>query len=167
MDPTWQIIPDNFTRDVFVSSDRAPFPEVARVDGKLFGHGLLRPLRRDDAGDFASGTGVALVRAAVGLVLGTVCSSDTTHGELPWRPEFGSLLHVLRLRNVDDTLADLARYLVVDALSKWVPAVRIVSVSITQQSQTYALYLRVVYDVMDRTGTRVLVPGLQTAVAVG
>lgn len=131
----------------------------------LSGRGVLRPFRRDNKSDFSNGEGPALLRAAVGLVLGTVCDSDTTQGELPWRTEFGSLLHLLRLRNNSPALAELARSRVVSALATWIPSVRVRAVLVKQVADTTTVFIR--YDVIDPAGTKVLVAGLETAVPVG
>lgn len=165
MDPTWPILPDVVTRHAYASKRDAPVSDTARVGSSLFGHGLLRPFRRDGLGDFVSGDGAELVRAAVGLVLGTTCNSHSTFGELPWRPEFGSLLHQLHLRNNDAQLEHVARNLVAMAIDRWVPAARVTQVNIVRKG--HAMFVRVTYDVRDASGTRVLVPGLQTAVALG
>jgi hypothetical protein len=107
--------------------------------GKSFlGFGLVRPFVRDQKGDFATAEGVALVRACVGQVLGTVGSSQTTQGELPWRPEFGSLLTLLRHRANDPVTAQLARVYVADALARWEPRVRVKSVIITRERSPHA-----------------------------
>lgn len=95
--------------------------------------GLLRPFRRDRKADFAAGSGEALIRAAVGQILGTMAASEFTPGELPWRTEFGSGLHVLRHRKNDALLQELARIHVVDALMRWEPRVRVTSVQIMRE----------------------------------
>lgn len=166
MDPTWQILPDPFSRDVYVSYESPIAPAVIRAGGSLLGHGLLRPFRRDKHGDFESGDGPALVRAAVGLVLGTICGSKTTNGELPWRTEFGSLLPLLRQRNNDQVLARVAKRHVIDALATWVPVVSVVDARLIPGPRD-VLHIRVVYDIIDPGGTRVVVSGLQTAVPLG
>lgn len=166
MDPTWQLLPDPRSRDVFVSNENPVAPAVARVGGSLLGNGVLRPFRWGKNGDFENGRGAALVQAAVGLVLTTLCNSQTTYGELPWRTEFGSLLQVLRLRNNDGALVGLAKRYVVDTLVVWVPAVRVGQATLIPGRKD-SLYLKVVYDVVDPTGARVIVEGLQTAVPLG
>ena len=95
--------------------------------------GLLRPFRRDRKADFAAGTGEALIRAAVGQILCTMAASEFTPGELPWRTEFGSGLHLLRHQKNDALLRELARIHVVDALKRWEPRIRVTSVQITRE----------------------------------
>lgn len=95
--------------------------------------GLLRPFRRDRKADFAAGSGEPLIRAAVGQILGTMAASEFTPGELPWRTEFGSGLHLLRHQKNDALLQELARIHVVDALKRWEPRIRVTSVQITRE----------------------------------
>jgi phage baseplate assembly protein W len=133
------------------------------------GRGLLRPFRRDKRQDFASGHGVELVAAAVGQVLGTICSSEQTSGELPWRTEFGSLLHVLRLSNASPALVEKARAFVALALARWEPRARVqaVRVSRVQRAEGFALSIRVHWQLIAQGTDRVLVPGLETEIALG
>jgi hypothetical protein len=95
--------------------------------------GLLHPFQRDRRSDFVSGTGEALVRAAVAQILGTACTSEFTPGEIPWRTELGSLLTLLRHRRNDAVLQELARVYVVDALKRWEPRVHVSSVEIERE----------------------------------
>ena len=104
---------------------------------EFLGFGLLRPFRRDQKTDFAAGGGEAVVRSAVGQILGTIGSSDFTQGELPWRTEFGSLLHLLRHQKNDRILEELARVYVVDALKRWEPRV-VVTSRLTVSSQSFS-----------------------------
>jgi phage baseplate assembly protein W len=164
MNPAWQILPDPITADVVgVSIARA---ETGRsITSGTLGRGLIRPFRRAKDGDFASATGVELVQSAVGLVLGTTCGSEVTQGELPWRTEFGTLLQQLRLRANSPALAELARNRVATALARWVPSVRVRTVTVTRAIDT--LSLRIVYDIVDPSGSKTVVHGLETSVALG
>lgn len=162
-------MPDGLTPDLqtygigeFISA-----PDTGRSPKTGFsGRGILRPFRRGQNGDFEVGEGERLVRAAVGLVLGTVCASRETLGELPWRTEFGSLLALIRLQNNSTALQQLAREYIVDALRKWVPAARITDVFMSTP-QPDQLVLAIRYDVVDPASSRVIVPGIQTAVQLG
>ena len=133
------------------------------------GRGLLRPFRRDRRQDFSSGHGIELVAAAVGQVLGTICSSEQTSGELPWRTEFGSLLHVLRLSNASPALVEKGRAFVALALARWEPRVRVEAVRITRVRREggEALSIRVQWHLVAQGTDRVIVPGLETEIALG
>lgn len=134
------------------------------------GFGLLTPFRRGPA-DFVAGGGDDHLKSVIGQVLGVRASSDFTEGELPWRPEFGSLLHLLRHRNNDQVTAELARVYVVEALAKWVPQVRVKEVQIdrvaaTDPAERNVLLVSLTYDVigLNRPGNEVLFPSLSTTV---
>ena len=96
----------------------ATIPAGARV---YLGTCVLRPFRRDEKNDFANDSGAALVAASVVQVLGTICDSGATRGELPWRTEFGSVIELLRHRNANEILEDLANIYVFEALQRWEP----------------------------------------------
>ena len=144
------------------------------VDAQL-GFGLLRPFRRDEKNDFANAGGVALVRSCVGQVLGTMASSPedpTIGGEVAWNPEFGSLIYLLRHMKNDDTLRELGRYYVIDALRRWEPRV-IVKDCIVSREGTSAeglnrLVIRIVYDFVTSVeeGNAVIFPDIDQTVAV-
>jgi len=131
------------------------------------GRGLLRPFQRDNKQDFVNGEDADLIGASIGQILGTICSSEVTSGELPWRTEFGSLLHLLRLKNNSPALVEEARAYVVMALSKWEPRVRLTSVRIVQQIDQGKLSIRVRWRPKYQGTDRVVVPGLETEIALG
>ena len=120
------------------------------------GFGPTRPFQRDGRSDFVSAGGEQLVRSAVGQILGTVGSSDFIQGELPWRTDFGSLLHVLRHQRNDNVLQELARVYVVDALRRWEPRVVVTSVQVAseQQDDQNVLAIRLRYDVISMNTLR-------------
>jgi phage baseplate assembly protein W len=93
-----------------------------------FGFGLTHPFRRDGKGDFANQAGPELVKSAVSQILGTFASSDISEGEVPWRPDFGSLLYLLRHQPNNLMLQELARVHVAEAIGFWEPRVRITDV---------------------------------------
>jgi len=135
---------------------------------EFLGFGLLRPFRRDQKADFAAAGGDALIRSAVGQILGTVGSSDFTQGELPWRTEFGSLLHLLRHQKNDRALQELARVYVVDALKRWEPRVVVTSVQIAREQQDgeNVLAIRLRYNVISTNvpGNNVIFSGVEQTV---
>lgn len=141
----------------------------ARTTGTEFlGFGLLRPFRRDLKADFASDGGERLVRSAVGQILGTMASSDFTQGELPWRTEFGSLLHLLRHQKNDAMLQELARVYVVDALKRWEPRIVVTSVRASRETSDgeNVLSLRIRYNLISANvpGNNVLLEGIEQTI---
>jgi uncharacterized protein len=137
---------------------------------EFLGFGLLRPFRRDQKADFAAAGGEAVVRSAVGQILGTVGASDFTQGELPWRTEFGSLLHLLRHQKNDRVLEELARVYVVDALRRWEPRVVVTSVQVMREQQDgeNVLAIRLRYNLISTNvpGNNVLPAGVEQTVLV-
>ena len=137
---------------------------------EFLGFVLLRPFRRDRKVDFAAAGGEALVRSAVGQILGTMASSDFTQGELPWRTEFGSLLHLLRHQKNDAVLQELARVHVADALKRWEPRVQLTSVQVTRERDRgeNVLAIRLRYNIISANtpGNNVIVAALEQTVIV-
>jgi hypothetical protein len=137
---------------------------------EFLGFGLTRPFQRDGATDFAAAGGEQLVRSAVGQILGTIGSSDFTQGELPWRTEFGSLLHVLRHQRNDTVLQELARVYVVDALKRWEPRVVVTLVQITRDHRdgenVLAIHLRYNVILTSTPGNNVILSGVEQTVSV-
>jgi phage baseplate assembly protein W len=132
--------------------------------------GLLRPFRRDQKSDFAAAGGEALIRSAVGQILGTMCSSDFTQGEMPWRTTFGSLLHLLRHQKNDNVLQELARVYVVDALKRWESRIVVTGVQVTREHQDgeNVLAVRIRYDLIaiNVPGNNVILAGVEQSVVV-
>ena len=110
--------------------------------------GLLRPFQRG-ARDFVAGGGADAVKSAVGQILGTLGASATTQGEIPWRTELGSPLHLLRHQKNNAALQELARVYVTDALQRWEPRVRVTDVKVARERQDGedVLAIRVRYDI--------------------
>jgi hypothetical protein len=137
---------------------------------EFLGFGLLRPFRRDRKADFAAAGGEALIRSAVGQILGTMASSDFTQGELPWRTEFGSLLHLLRHQKNDAVLQELARVHVADALKRWEPRVQLTSVQVTRERDRgeNVLAIRLRYNIISANvpGNNVILGGLEHTILV-
>ena len=132
---------------------------------EFLGNGLLRPFRRDQKADFAAAGGEEVIKSAVGQVLGTMGSSDFTQGEVAWRTEFGSLLHLLRHQKNDSVLQELARVYVVDALKRWEPRVQVTSVQVTRErlDGENVLAIRLKYNVISTNtpGNNVILSGVE------
>ena len=137
---------------------------------EFLGFGLTRPFQRDGRSDFAAAGGEQLVRSAVGQILGTIGSSDFTQGELPWRSDFGSLLHVLRHQRNDQLLQELGRIYVVEALKRWEPRVVVTSVQVMreQQDSENVLAIRLRYNVISTNtpGNNVIGAGVNQVVVI-
>ncbi len=131
-------------------------PEL--VARNALGFGLLLPFQRDGRGDFAAGSGVRLVADSIAQILGVRCSNEagTVQGELPWRPEFGSLVDLLRHRPVDDlTTRELARVYTAAAIQRWEPRVRLSSTLVTSKASqpggnVDTLCVRISYSLLSR-----------------
>jgi len=137
----------------------------------FLGRGIDTPFRRG-VNDFASSEDVEHVKSIVGNVLGTRSQSDYTKGELPWRTDFGSLVHHLRHKNNNTLIVELARIHVVDALARWVPQVRFRDIDTTiadgPNGEPTVLHMLLRYDIVsvNRPGNRVLVPDVTQVVIV-
>jgi phage baseplate assembly protein W len=133
----------------------------------FLGFGLVIPFQRDRQRDWAAAGGEALVRSAVAQVLGTVGASDFTQGEMPWRTEFGSLLHLLRHQKNDVALREMAKVYVQDALRRWEPRIMVTRLD-AERLDDSALVLRLRYNVIQRNvpGNQVLLEGIEQTIAL-
>lgn len=133
----------------------------------FLGHGLLAPLQRDQKNDFAHAGGVELVRSCVATVLGVQADSPFAQGELPWRPEFGARLYLLKHQK-GPMLQAMATVYVTEALQRWEPRVFVLQVSASFDSTRRILTLRLLYDVIDRNvpANNVLFPGVEQTLDV-
>jgi hypothetical protein len=69
------------------------------------------------------------------------------------------------MRQNSPALAELARSRVVGPLTRWIPSVRVTAVVVNQTDETIRVSIH--YDVVDPSGTKVLIAGLETSVPVG
>jgi uncharacterized protein len=133
----------------------------------FLGFGLVIPFQRDRQRDWAAAGGEALVRSAVAQVLGTVGASDFTQGEMPWRTEFGSLLHLLRHQKNDVALREMAKVYVQDALRRWEPRIMVTRLD-AERLDDSKLVLRLRYNIIQRNvpGNQVLIEGIEQTIAL-
>lgn len=155
---SWPLIPDPASPIPTPATAAANIAAINTSRGlpSFLGQGIIRPFRRDKKNDFASGAGVALVVSCVGQILGTKANSATHPGELPWRTDFGSQIHILRHRNNSKFLADFATVMVQAAVARWEPRVAVVRVAIEDTLEPRKLLLRVTFNIVDRGGRVVL-----------
>ena len=92
--------------------------------------GIITPFQRDRKNDFANATGVILIVSNVQQILGTRATSAAGPGELPFNPNFGSLLYLLRHQKIDVVRKAQALVYVVDALRRWEPRALVTSVQV-------------------------------------
>jgi phage baseplate assembly protein W len=118
----------------------------------FLGSGVLRPFQRDQKNDFAHGGGRALLSSRIGQILGTKADSTAGPGELPWRTNFGSRLHLLRHRNNALALAELARVMILEALGTWERNITVTSVTPVETGNPRKLLLDVRYKLVDQSG---------------
>jgi phage baseplate assembly protein W len=86
---------------------------------------LAQPFQRDGQRDFATASGRGLLLDKVKQVLLTWGPSHLAPGEMPWRTDFGSSLHLLPHTLWDETTAEIARTYVHQALAQWLPEVQL------------------------------------------
>lgn len=133
---------------------------TSRTPLDFLGNGLVIPLRRASR-DFASASGLELVRSAVRQILGTRAAVGRYRGELPWRPDFGCKLWVLRQRGNNPTTKGQARAFVRESLSND-PRVIVTEVLVetSYDVDDTKLTIRVKYKVIDQDvlGNQVVLP---------
>lgn len=155
---SWNLIESEETSTTTEEDIAAARAALRRVPA-FFGRGITRPFRRDQKSDIANETGAALIAAGVGQILGTRAADDAgvSKGELPWRPDFGSLLHLLRHRNNRIVTREMARFYVMDCLAKWAPRVRVKSVIVeVPPTKRRWMIVHVRFQVIDLAGNVLL-----------
>lgn len=110
--------------------------------------GLVFPFQRDGRGDFVTSDVITeLIESSMAQILGTQGAGPRTQGELPWRTNFGSGLHRLRFANNDEALLDIAKYFVVEAVSRFEPRADLAAARIEPTTvNTYNDGLRISLD---------------------
>ena len=106
--------------------------------------GIVLPFTREGSGDFAVSDD--LFSSKLSVILGSRCADSEVAGEFPWNQALGSRLSALRYRNVsDETTKELAVHYVVDAVKKNLPGVKISGVSISLDSDSNKITIKVRY----------------------
>lgn len=145
----------------------APAGQVFTAQDK-FGRGLTHPFRRDGKGDFANTVGIPLVRSAVTQILGTKAETEFNEGELPWNPEFGSKLHLLKHAPNNQATAELARIYSIEAVNRWEPRVRITNIDVRSEDPTDLSVLTIAakFNFIDLQTGAVIFEGLEVSIVV-
>jgi phage baseplate assembly protein W len=146
----WNLLPDAPAAAPATTTTEA-LPE-ASAGLAFLGFGVLRAFQRDQKNDFASGGGMANLNGRLGQILGTKADSTAGPGELPWRSDFGSRLHLLRHKNNNDALPGLARVMILEALGRWEKNILVTGVERLELGTPRRLVLRVHYRLVDQSG---------------
>lgn len=119
-----------------------------------FGRGLTFPLQRDGRGDFANASGREKFRNNLALILGTRGGTERLPGEVPWRPEFGGQLFLLKHEPANERTRALARFYVVDAFGRFEPRARVLDARIEtiEDDAGTTLEITVVYETIESRG---------------
>lgn len=138
---------------------------AARGVPTFIGRGIRRPFTRDKKNDFATAEGLELVQANLVQAIGTKGPTATTQGEVPWRTEFGSRLHVMRHRNNTDAMRSFATAVTREAAQQWEPRARVTRTDVLPSARPRELLVRSKFEVVERNG-RVVAPGLDVEVPI-
>ena len=153
---------------IFNSRDTAQIDTRPEVIAK-FGNGLVVPFRRGPS-DFVAAAGVERWRSAVAVVLGTESDSGVSQGEVPWDTSFGSRLHLLRHKNNTPALAEMARIYATEALSRWLPEIRLKYVDTfkmkDEDGNESILVIRITYDIVLGKSNEVVAADVDQEVAI-
>ncbi|WP_370941808.1 GPW/gp25 family protein [Amycolatopsis sp. cg5] len=105
---------------------------------RFHGRGLSFPLRVNENG-LGESAGVAKVEESIRIILGTRC------GERLMRPRFGCDLHSLAFAPNNASTANLARYHVTEALTRWEPRIEVLEVTAVNDNLGAALLIDIRY----------------------
>jgi phage baseplate assembly protein W len=146
------------------------FGTLADLDDRTSGMGLITPINRSNITDFAAGAGIEAVRSAVGQVIGTRADDGRMTGELPWRTDFGSIVHRMMYLGADESFASLLRSRIVSALALWEPRARVRSLSVLRvitPENSIAVVARLVFDVVQGGTSTILASNQQLDIPLG
>jgi phage baseplate assembly protein W len=111
---------------------------VAVTNPEIHGRGLRFPLRLGTAGPEQS-AGSRKVDESIRIILGT------QHGERVMRPTFGSNLRSLAFAPNNSSTANLARFYVEEALTRWERRIELVDVVVQNDNVGAALLIDITY----------------------
>jgi uncharacterized protein len=108
------------------------------MSSELTGRGLTFPLQLGISG-FAESTGAEKVSQSIRIILATL------PGQRVMRPQFGCRLATLAFAPNTTATADLARYYVTDALTRWEPRIDLIGVEVSNDAARGVLALSIRY----------------------
>jgi phage baseplate assembly protein W len=107
---------------------------------KYLGRGLAFPLRVNARGEVALVEAEDDIAQAIQIILGTI------PGERVMRPDFGCRVNEILFEPRDVATASLVQKYVTQALNRWEPRIRVLSVDVyTQESLDGAIYVEISY----------------------
>lgn len=133
------------------------------------GAGLVVPFRRDGKDDFVNSVGIDMIQSSLTIILGTLCAGPTNDGEVPYNQQLGTLMSLLRHRNVQDsTTKVLATHYVLDAITRNEPRIKVKSMEFEPKPDTKRIILRLKYDVVkrDTTGINVIASNISQEIEI-
>lgn len=104
----------------------------------LYGRGISFPVQLGVAG-LSQSAGVQKVEDSIRVILGT------HYGERVMRPRFGCNLKNLAFAPNNASTANLARYYVEEALTRWEPRIELVNVTVENDQLHAALLIEITY----------------------
>jgi uncharacterized protein len=117
---------------------------------EFYGRGLSFPLQLGVAG-LGESAGAAKVDESIRTILGT------GYGERVMRPTFGCNLKALAFAPNNDATANLARYYVMEGLTRWEPRIELVDVTVRNDNLRAALLIEITYRLRSTHDARTLV----------
>ncbi len=112
------------------------------MNAEFYGRGLAYPVTVGAAG-LGQSAGIAKVEESIRIILGT------QYGERVMRPKFGSNLTSLAFAPNNASTANLARYYVEEALTRWEPRIELVDVAVSHDNVLGRLLIDISYRLRD------------------
>lgn len=108
------------------------------MSSEFYGRGLSFPFQLGTAG-LSQSAGVRKVEESIRIILGT------QYGERVMRPDFGCNLASLVFAPNNASTANLARYFVEEALTRWEPRIELVDLAVANDNLRAALLIDITY----------------------
>jgi len=127
---------------------------LAIVKNKIFGRGLSFPLRTAPDGGFAKDIDSSrIVQSGINIILLHRLQQDPDTGnyvgERVWRPEFGSMIGVLKHEPNHPPTYRKVRKAIIDPIQKWEPRIKDLLVNlIPSENDPYVIYVFVSFKLI-------------------
>jgi phage baseplate assembly protein W len=165
----WPLLPDPETPNSSIVAPSTAQEQAASAAARgvpsFIGRGIRRPFVRDQKNDFATAEGIDLIQANIVQAIGIKGPTAKSVGEVPWRTEMGSRLHILRLQNNRESSQAFAASAAQDAVRQWEPRARVTRTTLERLIDQRKILVRSKFEIVEPTG-RVIAPDLEAAVPV-